>query len=199
MPSSPFPSSFSSSVPRLRPVSAVLPHSLTVAWITAGATCANTELCCDDRSEKGSCENKCYSTHPVVERKPHNDVSSFGWSGSSVCAAMVNSNVPRVSENVCFCLPGDLWCAPLVSEPEESALLLGIALSGALIACRFQTIHQGCNYVEEVKTASCHSGGATASPHTRCWHPVVEMGPGCSKCSVHLSGTLLTDQYLFHL
>lgn len=50
----------------------------------------------------------------------------------------------------------DLWSTPLVPKLEES-VLLSITLSGALIACRFQTIHPGCNYVEELKTDFCQS------------------------------------------
>lgn len=69
---------------------------------------------------------------------------------------------------------GDLWSTPLVPMLEESALL-SIILSGGLIACRFQTIHLGCNYVEELKTAFCHSSGVVTLHHMRCWHALVEV------------------------
>lgn len=68
----------------------------------------------------------------------------------------------------------DLWSTPLLPMLEES-VLLSIILSGGLIACHFQTIHLGCNYVEQLKTDSCHSSGFITWHHMRRWHPVVEV------------------------
>lgn len=56
---------------------------------------------------------------------------------------------------------------------QEESVLISIALSEALIACRFQTIHLGCNYVEELKTDYCHSSGIVTLHHIRRYHAVV--------------------------
>lgn len=56
---------------------------------------------------------------------------------------------------------------------QEESVLISVALSEALIACRFQTSHLGCNYVEELKTDFCHSSGIVTLHHVRRWHAVV--------------------------
>ncbi len=55
----------------------------------------------------------------------------------------------------------------------EESVLFSITLSGGLIACRFQTIHLGCNYVEQLKTDCCHSSGVVTLHHRRSLHAVV--------------------------
>lgn len=101
--------------------------------------------------------------------------------------------------NVRFCLVRIFWSTPQVPMQEESALL-SITLSGALIACRSQTIHLGCNYVEELKTDFCHRSGAVALHHMRRWHAAVEVavdsrGPRCVLASVGMRACLLEGNW----
>lgn len=110
-----------------------------------------------------------YSTH--LKLKYFGWTSHCDWSrilflviAACLFATIVNSLSREVVGvvNVCICLLNIFWSTPLVPMSEESALL-GIILSGGLIACRFQTIHQGCNYAEQLKTDFCHSRGGVTS------------------------------------
>lgn len=66
--------------------------------------------------------------------------------------------------NTFFCLEGifDL-CLSQLPILEETVLVSSIILSGSLITCHFQTVHQGRNYAEQLKTEYCHNDGVVCS------------------------------------
>lgn len=70
------------------------------------------------------------------------------------CIHLLSECVRGEVVNVCICL--DLSSAPQVSFLEVR-VLLGIILSGGLIARHFQATHLGCNYVEKLKTSFTRS------------------------------------------